>query len=268
MSDEGRSSGLLVVDVGNTNTVFGLVEEGALTLDYRLETRRNRTEDEYFALMAPLFQREGVRLSKVTDAIISCVVPPALYPMRRLCKRLTGKNPIIIDHHIDVGIELRYHRPEEMGADRLVNAAYSHLRFGGSIVVDFGTATTFDVITPEGVYLGGCITPGVKVSMDALFSRASRLPRIEVARPDNAIGRSTEDAMRSGVYYGYVAMTDGLVARLSGEIPFKPTVIATGGLASLIARDSTTIQVVEKDLALLGLAVLHERLSGKGNVAP
>lgn len=257
----GRSDGdlLLVIDIGNTNTVFGLFADDALVADFRVETRRNRTSDEFYAILEPLVRRAGFTLAVVQDIVASTVVPPSYYPVNKLGETLIGRSPIFVDHRMDVGIKLAYHRPEEMGADRLVNAAYAHRRYGASVVVDFGTATTFDVVNEEGTYMGGCITPGIRISMDALFKYASRLPRIEVSRPEHAIGRSTEEAMRSGVYFGYVAMVDGLADRLKRDAGFDATVVATGGLAKLITRDSEAINVVESNLTLLGLHMLHKQ---------
>jgi len=250
---------LLVIDIGNTNTVFGMFSDDQLIGDLRVETRRHRTSDEYYAMLEPLVRRMGYALSKVADVVLSTVVPPTIYPVTKLARLLCGRPPMVVDHLMNVGIELLYHRPEEMGADRLVNAAWAYRQFGASIVVDFGTATTFDVIDDRGRYLGGCITPGIRISMDALFMRAARLPRIDVARPRHVIGRSTEEAMQSGVYFGYVAMVDGLVSRLIETSGFEPQVVATGGLASLIARDSATITRVERNLTLLSLAHLFRQ---------
>jgi len=254
---------LLVIDVGNTNTVFGLYEECSLVADFRVETRRNRTGDEYYTLLEPLIRRSGYVLGDVKAIVVSSVVPRSVYPLSRMSRAITGEDPVTVDHAMDVGLKLKYHRPEEMGADRLVNAATAYRRFGGCVVVDFGTATTFDVVSSEGVYLGGCITPGVSISMDALFAYASRLPTVEVSRPERAIGRSTEEAMQSGVYFGYVAMVDGLVERLRNEAGMIGEVVATGGLAKLIARDSSTISKVEPNLTLEGLAMLYGDLHGR-----
>jgi len=263
MSDIGEGRLLLVIDIGNTNTVIGIFAEGEMVADFRAETRRNRTSDEYYAMLEPLIRRTGYTLSEVADVVVSSVVPPSYYPITKLTRMLAQKDPVFVDYRMDVGIELLYHRPEEMGADRLVNAAYAYREFGGSIVVDFGTATTFDVVNEKGEYLGGCITPGIRISMDALFSYASRLPRIEVSRPEHAIGRSTEEAMKSGVYFGYVAMVDGLVQRLKESAGFDAVVVATGGLARLIARDSKAIDRVEPNLTLMSLYRLYqERQAG------
>lgn len=262
MSEVNGSPLLLVIDVGNTNTVFGLYEDGSLAADFRVETRRNRTGDEYYTLLEPLIRRSGYVLGDVGEVVVSSVVPRSLYPLSRMSRAITGKDPVTVDHVMDVGLTLKIHRPEEMGADRLVNAAAAYRQFGGCVVVDFGTATTFDVVSAEGEYLGGCITPGVAISMDALFAYASRLPSVEVSRPQQAIGRNTEEAMQSGVYFGYVAMVDGLVSRLRDEAELKGEVVATGGLAKLIARDSATITEVAPNLTLEGLAMIYRDLQG------
>lgn len=260
----GASKLVLAIDVGNTNTVFGVFCDGKLAGDFRVETRRNRTEDEYYAMLEPMFRRAKLALQDVTDVVMASVVPPACKPISRFSELISGKVPFEVDYRVDLGLKLLYHRPEEMGADRVVNAWYAWKTYGAAIVVDFGTATTFDVVSNKGEYLGGCITPGIRISMDALFTYASRLPRIEVERPGNIIGRSTEEAMQSGVYFGYVAMVDGLVRRLALAAGFEPTVVATGGLAQLIARDSETVSVVEPDLTLLGLYAAFILKGGRG----
>lgn len=259
MSDPQKRDLLLAIDVGNTNTQFGLLANGNVLADFRMETRRHRTYDEYWALMDPLLKRQGIEWERVNQVVISCVVPPALMPLAHLATMATGKEPLVVDHRLDTGLKLLYHRPEEMGADRVVNAAYAHHRWGAAIVVDFGTATTLDVVNDQGEYLGGCIVPGVSISMDALFMHASRLPRIEVERPDHVIGRSTEEAMRSGVYFGYVSMVDGLVERMRKEAGIVGRVIATGGLASRVHGDSRTVDEVLPELPLLGMAWLATR---------
>ncbi len=259
MSVQPDQTLLLVVDIGNTNTVFGLYDEATLLADFRVETRRNRTADEYYVTLEPLLRRAGYSLEQVADIVLSTVVPPSVFPMNKFAESVIGRRPVVVDHRMDVGLKLLYHRPEEMGADRLVNAAYAYRTYGACIVVDFGTATTFDVINGEGEYLGGTITPGIRISMDALFNYAARLPRIEVRRPDQTIGRSTEDAMRSGVYYGYVAMVDGLSRRLKEAAGIDLKVVATGGLAKLIAKDSTAIDIVEPNLTLDSLAMLYQK---------
>lgn len=263
MSDSRLDHLLLVVDVGNTNSTFGLFEGESLVADFRVETRRNRTSDEYYTLMEPLIRRCGYSLSGLSDVIISSVVPRARYPLSRMSRMLVGRDPVEVDHRMDLGLTLRYLRPEEMGADRLVNAAYAWRKWGAAVVVDFGTATTFDVVSDKGEYLGGVITPGITISMDALFDYASRLPTVEVARPAHAIGRSTEEAMQSGVYFGYVAMVDGLARRILDEAGMEAQVVATGGLAKLIAGDSRMITVVEPNLALEGLAMIYRMVQDR-----
>ena len=259
MSDRSKSL-LLAVDVGNTNVHFGLFQGPELVADFRMETRKHRTSEEYLAFLDPLIRRAGLAMNDIEHSIVSCVVPPAMKAMREVGMLLTGEKPVFVDHEFDTGIDVLYVDPREMGPDRLVNAAYACRQWGDSIVVDFGTATTFDVVTAKGQYAGGCITPGIRVSMDALFTRASRLPRVEVSRPERTIGRSTQEAMLSGVYFGYVSMVDGLVSRLTRESGFeKPTVVATGGLAPLIAEDSRSIQRVEKEISLHGLKHLYDR---------
>ncbi len=256
MSDPLRSELLLAIDVGNTNTQFGLLRGEQLVADFRMESRRHRTFDEYWAMMDPLVRRQGLSWDQISQVVISCVVPPALRPLMELARQATGREALVVDHRLHTGLTLRYHRPEEMGADRVVNAAYAYHRWGACIVVDFGTATTLDVVNQAGEYLGGCIVPGVNISMDALFMHASRLPRIEVERPEHVIGRSTEEAMRSGVYFGYVSMVDGLVERMREEAGIVGSVIATGGLASRIRGDSRTVNEVLTELPLVGMAWL------------
>ena len=195
MSDVLSSPLLLVIDVGNTNTVFGLYEEDSLVADFRVETRRNRTGDEYYTLLEPLIRRSGYVLGDVKEVVVSSVVPRSFYPLSRMSRAITGKDPVTVDHVMDVGLTLKIHRPEEMGADRLVNAAAAYRQYGGCVVVDFGTATTFDVVSGGGEYLGGCITPGVSISTDALSAYASSLPSIARIRL-----RSALDAMWSGCF--------------------------------------------------------------------
>ncbi len=252
---ENESKRLLVADVGNTNVVFGVFRDHRLEASIRVETRRDRTAEEYQATIVPLLQYRNIPWDQFGDFLISSVVPPAQRALSELGLILLGKAPRFVTSDMEAGVELRYHQPREMGADRIVNAGYCYHRWKGCIVVDFGTATTFDVLSP-------CIVPGVRISMEALFTRASRLPRIDVVRPDRAIGRSTEEAMQSGVYFGYVALVDGIVERVFAEAGFRGPVIATGGLASLVAGDSKAIEIVEPDLALLGLQWLYQRQRG------
>lgn len=255
---------ILAIDVGNTNTEMGLVAGGAVLASFRLETRRNRTYDEYRVFLGTALRLEGLEELKPERVVVSSVVPPALLSLRRLALGLTGSEPLVVDHRMRTGLKLKYHRPEEMGADRIVNAAYCYKHFGECIVVDFGTATTFDVVNINGEYLGGTISPGINISMDALFHNASRLPRVDVSRPERVVGRTTEEAMRSGVYFGYVSMVDGMVRRIREETGIGGPCLATGGLAGLIAGDSHEIDREIPDLALLGLAWLYDLNNREG----
>jgi len=243
----------LAIDVGNTHTVFGIYVDGTLTHRFRMETRAQATRDELVAFLSSLFASRGLRLADVGSVGIACVVPTLLYSLSRLGRSLWGQDPFVVDHTVDSGLEIRLFRPDEVGADRIVNASEAYHRLGASILVDFGTATTFDVVAPDGEYLGGCITPGVTISMEALYQHASKLPRVNVTRPRRALGRSTVEAMQAGVYFGYASLVDGLVRRLDSETDFPCRVAATGGLAPLIAHDSETIEEVYPDLTLDGI---------------
>lgn len=254
---------LLVVDVGNTNIVLGVYDGRRLVEHWRIETRQSSTADEYGALFMHLCNAADVDRSGITDMILSCVVPPLVEPMVAMGRRYLGTEEVlVVGHGLRTGMPIRYENPREVGADRIVNAvaAFEHVnRASGVIVCDFGTATTFDVISPRGEYLGGAIAPGVGVSLDALFHQASKLPRIELVRPPEVVGRNTISSMQSGIIYGYVGLVDGLVTRMIHEVPFTPRVIATGGIAPLIGGESTTIEEVLPFLTLEGLRILYER---------
>ena len=243
----------LAIDVGNTHTVFGIYRDGALEHQFRMETRAQATRDELMAFLSSLFASRGLQVDDVDGVGVACVVPTLLYPLSRLGRSLWGHDPFIVDHTVDAGLEIRLFRADEVGADRIVNASEAFHRLGASILVDFGTATTFDVVSPDGEYLGGCITPGVTISMEALYQRASKLPRVHVTRPTRVLGQSTVEAMQAGVYFGYASLVDGLVTRLQAETDFSCRVAATGGLAGLIAQDSETIEEVYPDLTLDGI---------------
>lgn len=243
----------LAIDVGNTHTVFGIYVGDALIHQFRMETRAQATRDELMAFLSSLFASKDLRLADVQGVGVACVVPTLLYSLSRLGRSLWGHDPFVVDHTVDAGLSIRLFRPEEVGADRIVNASEAYRRLGASILVDFGTATTFDVVSPDGEYLGGCITPGVTVSMEALYQRASKLPRVHVTRPERALGQSTVEAMQAGVYFGYASLVDGLVTRLKSETGFPCRVAATGGLAPLISVDSETIEEIYPDLTLDGI---------------
>lgn len=254
---------LLVVDVGNTNIVLGVYREKELVEHWRIETRRTKTADEYGILLRQLCDASGLQHTDIDAMILSCVVPPLVEPLVGMGRRYLGvKEVLVVGHGLRTGMPIRYENPREVGADRIVNAvaAFEHVSGkSGIIACDFGTATTFDVISPRGEYLGGAIAPGVNVSLDALFRNASKLPRIELVRPDKVVGRNTIASMQSGIVFGYVGLVDGIVGRMKQEINFEPYVIATGGLAELIAKESSTIMEVVPFLTLEGLRLLWER---------
>ncbi len=251
---------LLVIDVGNTNTVFGLYEGVTLRHQFRVESARGRTADEYAVTLRTLLDLRGVSDQAVTASALACVVPALSDTFVSVVKRAFGHEPLVVGPGIKTGMPILAENPREVGADRIVNsvAAYEREKMG-LIVVDFGTATTFDVVSPKGEYLGGVICPGIQISADALFTRAARLPRVEITRPPRTLGRNTVHAMQSGIVLGYVGLVDGLVARLREEMTFPCKVYATGGLARVIAPESRTIEVVDDHLTLDGLRILWER---------
>ncbi|GMV39204.1 MAG: type III pantothenate kinase [Myxococcales bacterium] len=251
---------LLVIDVGNTNIVFGVYDQERLVEHWRVETRKNRASDEYGVLLRQMFAWSGVDAGAVSAAIVSCVVPPMIRTLEGTCQRYFGVTPLVVGPGVRTGMPILVENPREVGADRIVNAvaAYEAVR-GTCIVVDFGTATTFDAVSEDGKYMGGAIAPGPAVSTDALFHHASKLPRVEVLRPRHVIGRNTVESMQSGIYYGYVALVDGLVERMRAELGVPCRVLATGGLAGMISEDSQTIDEVLPFLTLEGLRILWER---------
>jgi type III pantothenate kinase len=260
---------LLAIDVGNTNVVFALVAmNGAGKPDvrhrWRLATERNRSADEYMVNIHQLLAIAGLDKTAVSAAIIATVVPQALFHLQRLCRNYFGIDALVVgDPGVHLGLKINLPNPREVGADRLVNAVAGHAAFAGDlIIVDFGTATTFDVIGGAGSYEGGVICPGINLSMDALFQSAAKLPRIAVEPPANdagVIGKSTIHAMQSGVFYGYIGLIEGLVARIGKQVGGTPTVIATGGLGVLFQRHTPAIQHIETDLTIQGLALIHAR---------
>jgi len=254
---------LLTIDVGNTNIVYGLFDGPTLLHQFRVESSRGRTADEYAVIVRQLLAMHGIAPGDVHAAILASVVPSLTEPMVDLVKRAFDLDALVVGPGIRTGMSILYENPREVGADRIVNAvaAFEKMR-GGVIVVDFGTATTFDCITPKGEYLGGVIAPGIQISADALFSRAAKLPRVEIAKPPKVVGRNTLHSMQSGIVYGYVGLVDGLVDRLKEELAYPCAVLATGGLASLIAPMSRTVQEVDDVLTLVGLRILYDRNQG------
>ncbi|MBW1973884.1 MAG: type III pantothenate kinase [Deltaproteobacteria bacterium] len=252
---------IIVIDIGNTNTVIGLYDnDDNLLTHWRVETVENKTVDEYGILIYQFLLYKNIKKDEIKGAIISCVVPPLLPIFYLLCKKYFNIKPILVEPGIKTGMPIMYDNPAEVGADRIVNAVAAYEQYKkGIIVVDFGTATTFDYITPNGEYKGGIIVPGILISLDALFHHAAKLPRIELIKPKRVIGKSTIQAMQSGIYYGYAGMVDAIVEKIKSEIQEKPFVIATGGLAHFIAAASKTIEKVDENLTLKGLLILYKK---------
>lgn len=251
---------LLVVDAGNTNVVFAVHDGHAWRGTWRIRTDAQRTSDEYAVWLLSLLTHVGIKPEDINAAVIGTVVPAALYHLRRCCREWFQVEPLVARAALDWGFEIRVDNPDEVGADRLLNALAGHRHFGGPlIVVDFGTATTFDVVDQGGAYLGGVICPGINLSIEALHQAAARLPRIGIGRPQAVIGRSTVPAMQSGVYWGYIGLIEGLVTRIKAEFGAQMKVIATGGLAPLFAEGTLMIDQIEPDLTLDGLRMLAER---------
>ncbi len=253
---------LLAIDVGNTNTVLGLYDGDDLVHDWRLRTVVDHTVDEYGMLIYNLYKNSKVSPKAIKAIIISCVVPPMLHILEPLCKKYFNIKPMIVGPGIKTGMPIHYDNPREVGADRIVNAVAAFERYKGDIIiVDFGTATTFDYVSAKGEYMGGCICPGIMISSEALFQKAAKLPRIEIIRPKTVVGKDTVSSMQAGILYGYAGLVDGLVERIKGEVKSDPKVIATGGLAKIIASETKSIHVVDDMLTLEGLRIIYKRNS-------
>jgi len=251
---------LLVIDVGNTNTVIGVYHDGELEYHWRIETSRHKTEDEFGMLLRSLFEHSGLMFEQIEGIIISSVVPPIMFSLERMCTKYFHIEPQVVGPGMKTGLNIKYDNPKEVGADRIVNAVAAIQQYGGPlIVVDFGTATTYCYIDENKQYMGGAIAPGITISTEALYSRAAKLPRIEIARPDNIIGKNTVSAMQSGILFGYVGQVEGIVKRMKWQAKQEPKVIATGGLAPLIANESDCIDIVDPFLTLKGLEIIYER---------
>ncbi|MEW9502910.1 type III pantothenate kinase [Jeotgalibacillus marinus] len=251
---------IFVLDVGNTNTVLGVYEEDQLSHHWRVETNRNKTEDEYGMLVKNLFEYVGLTFDQFDGVIISSVVPPIMFPLERMCQKYFNLKPLVVGPGVKTGLNIKYENPKEVGADRIVNAVAGIQDHGGSlIIVDFGTATTYCYINERRQYMGGVIAPGIGISTEALYSKAAKLPRIEIARPEQVIGKSTVAAMQAGIVYGYVGQVEGIVSRMKKEANCSVKVIATGGLASLIAKESDIIDHVDSFLTLKGLQLIYKR---------
>lgn len=251
---------LLVIDVGNSNTVVGLYEGDELLNHWRVRTVVDHTIDEYGMLILNLYRTSKIGSRSVSNIIISCVVPSMLNILEPLCKKYFHITPLIVGPGIKTGMPIYYDNPKEVGADRVVNAVAAHEKYKGDlIIVDFGTATTFDYITKKGEYMGGCIAPGVIISSEALFKRASKLPPVELIRPKAVVAKDTVSSIQAGIMFGYAGLVDGIVDRIKKETKTEPTVIATGGLAGVMAAESRTIDIVDEMLTLEGLRIIFLR---------
>jgi type III pantothenate kinase len=251
---------IFVLDVGNTNTVLGVYEGENLKYHWRIETSRSKTADEYGLIIKSLLEFEGLLFSDIKGVIISSVVPPIMFALERMCTRYFKLNPLVVGPGIKTGLNIKYDNPKEVGADRIVNAVAGINYYGSPlIIVDFGTATTYCYINEEKQYMGGAIAPGITISTEALYTRAAKLPRIEITRPDDIIGKNTVSAMQAGILYGYVGQVEGIVTRMKAQSRKVPKVIATGGLASLISKESNVIDEVDPFLTLKGLHLLYCR---------
>jgi type III pantothenate kinase len=257
---------LLVIDVGNTNIVMGIYRNGELACDWRVRTERNTTADEFNVLVRGLFADRQIAYQQIEQTVISCVVPPMVTFLDAFCRKYIGSAPYWIDARSAASMPILVHNPAEVGADRIVNAVGAYHKYRKSlIVIDFGTATTFDAISEKGEYLGGAISPGMGIASEALFMKASKLPRVELFTPPAAaIGRDTIASLQSGLILGYAGLVDGMVQRMKRELPTDPAIIATGGLAGLMQNVSETIEAVESDLTLEGLRLLAEEALVRG----
>ncbi|MGL5329733.1 MAG: type III pantothenate kinase [Peptostreptococcaceae bacterium] len=252
---------LLVFDVGNTNMVLGIYKDKELIKDWRINTDKEKTSDEYGILISSLFKYENIEMSEIQDVIISSVVPNVMHSLENFCLKYCDKQPLVVGPGIKTGLNIKYDNPKQVGADRIVNAVAGIEKYGYPLIlVDFGTATTFCAISDKGEYLGGTIAPGIKISSEALFQRASKLPRVELIKPGTTICKSTVSAMQSGIIYGYVGLVDKIIEMMKNELNCGPVkVIATGGLANLIASETDSIDTVDKFLTLEGLRVIYEK---------
>lgn len=256
---------LLVIDVGNTNIVFGVYDEEKLLYEWRVATEKNRTSDEYGFLFSQIFEYHNLKISDVQDVIISSVVPTLMHTLSAMSIKYLDREPLIIGESVEIGMDIKYDNPEEVGADRIVNAVAAYEKYGGPlIIVDFGTAITFCAISDKGEYLGGSIAPGIIISSDALFSRTAKLPKVEIIKPERAIGKNTVNSMQSGIVYGYIGMVDYLLEKIIAEMKEEgygevKNIIGTGGFSNLISSESKYINKIDKRLTLEGLRIIYSR---------
>jgi type III pantothenate kinase len=252
---------LLAIDIGNTNIVLGLFKDKELLAHWRMTTHLHKTVDEYSMFILDLFRSQGVKTQEVHAIICSNVVPPLTSVFMEIGKKYFGKRPFFVDPQMETGLKISYDNPQEIGADRIVNAAAGFEIYGGPlIIVDFGTATTFCAISDQGEYLGGVISPGAMIAAEALFNRTAKLPKVELIKPNAVIGKSTVSSMQSGILIGFACLVDGVIARMKMEMKGDPFVVATGGLAPLIAPESKLIREVRPNLTLEGLSILYEKI--------
>jgi type III pantothenate kinase len=245
---------LLTIDAGNTNTNFALFSNGTPLAKWRLATIRRRTADEYAVMLGQLLQNDGIERKQIKNIIIASVVPEIMLALTKLCQNYFKKKPLIVGENVKIPVKVKTDFPNEVGADRIVNAvAAKKLYKKAAIIIDFGTATTFDVVSKSGDYVGGVIAPGINLSLSALQKAASKLPMVWIQKPAKVIGKNTKTAMQSGIYWGYIGLIEGIVTRIKTEMKDKPIVIATGGLAPMFAESTKTIEKIEPDLTLIGL---------------
>jgi type III pantothenate kinase len=250
---------LLAVDIGNTNIIFGVFDGDKLKTTLRIATGIHTMPDEYAALMLDLIERQGLSSSQITDAVLCSVVPPLVTTFEELCKRYFKISPLVVEAGVKTGIRICMDNPREVGADRIVNAVAAHKLYKGPVVViDMGTATTFDAVSKDGDYLGGAIAPGIVIATEALFTRTAALPRVDLTYPKKAIGTSTVAAMQSGIVFGYMGLIEGIVTRIREELGGKAKVVVTGGYSKLFAQKTPVIDVVNPDLTLIGLRLIYQ----------
>jgi type III pantothenate kinase len=251
---------LLVIDVGNTNTVMGIYRQAMLVEDWRIRTERKTTEDEFNVIVTSLFNNAGIDAKTIHKTVISCVVPPMVTILDSFCRKYLGHAPQWVDARSYTGMPILINNPAELGADRIVNAVAAYHKYGRSlIIIDFGTATTFDLVSQKGEYLGGAISPGIMIASEALFREASKLPRVEIfEQPENVVGKDTASSIKSGIIFGYAGLVDGIVARMKAQAEAEPLVLATGGLAPLMANVANSIEKVDDSLTLEGLRIISD----------
>ncbi|MEW8995978.1 type III pantothenate kinase [Clostridium sp.] len=255
---------IFVLDVGNTNIVLGIYKNKELIIEWRLSTDNRKTSDEYMIEVAQLFSYNKLDVNDISGVIISSVVPNIMYSLEHMVRKFFNKKPLVVGPGIKTGINIKYDNPKEVGADRIVNAVAAHEMYKKPLVIiDFGTATTFCAVAANGDYIGGTISPGIKISSDALFQKAAKLPRVELTKPETVICKNTVASMQAGIVYGYIGQVDFIVSKIKEEMialgEANPMVIATGGLANLIAEGSESIDKVEPFLTLEGLRIIYEK---------